>query len=148
MIAMFVLVLFTAALFKGLLYAKYTAEDNLYAATSLTVAVSLMEQLKGASINQIASPRKVSGKEVFTMVIEGGQDWDLVLDETNTITVPLVTDSAGVVGKTFDIDILASFEDMPDVGYWLKVEYSYEHPRTGRVRTDTIHNARSTIRSL
>jgi prepilin-type N-terminal cleavage/methylation domain-containing protein len=148
MIAMFILTFFTAALFKGLLYAKYTAEDNLYTSTALTVAVSLMEQMKGASINQISSPKEVSGKEIFTMIVEGGADRDLILGEPNKIEIPLVTDPSGVVSKTFDITINASIEEMDEIGYWLSIRYSYAHPRTGRIRTEVIHNARSTVRSL
>ena len=51
MVSMFVLALLALALTKLLLFSKVTAEDNLYEATSLTVAISTIEQMQGASLN-------------------------------------------------------------------------------------------------
>ncbi|WP_425609298.1 type IV pilus modification PilV family protein [Thalassobacterium maritimum] len=58
MISMFILTLFILAFTKGLSYVKYLAEDNLYEATALTVAVSIIEQMKGASLNLLENPTK------------------------------------------------------------------------------------------
>ena len=44
MVSMFVLALLALALTKLLLFSKVTAEDNLYEATSLTVAISIIEE--------------------------------------------------------------------------------------------------------
>lgn len=146
MITMFVLAIFVMVFTKGLTYAKYTAEDNLYSSTALTVAVSTIEQMKGANLNLLSSPRRQNGKEIFTMVVEGGNDHDLILDEVNNITIPLVTDENNEVAKTLDLEITPSIEPMSTfTGYWLTIRYSYKHPQTGRVKTEIIRNARSTV---
>ena len=61
---MFVLALLALALTKLLLFSKVTAEDNLYEATSLTVAISTIEQMQGASLNLLENPLQVSGASV------------------------------------------------------------------------------------
>jgi len=145
-ISMFILALFVLAFTKGLTYTKYTAEDNLYEATAMTVAVSTIEQMKGASLNLLESPPKKSGKEVFTMIVEGGQRRDIILDELNVVSVPIVTEKDGAIAKRMDLEMTPSIKKMNSVaGYWLTIRYSYKHPRTGRVRTEVVRNARSTV---
>ncbi len=143
---MFILAMFVLVFTKGLTLAKYNAEDNLYDSTSLTVAVSTIEQMKGASINLLENPPKKSGKRVFEMIVEGGQSRDLILDEVNTVAIPLVTEDDGTVSKTLNVEMTPSIEQMTSAdGYWLTVEYAYKHPQSGRVRTNIVRNARSTI---
>lgn len=146
-ITMLILALFVLAFTRGLTYAKYTAEDNLYDSTALNVAVSTIEQMKGAGLSAIENPPTVGGKDVFQMVVDAGNIRNLVLNEVNIIDVPLVTDASGNVGKSFEIKMTPTIEQMSSYnGYWLTVEYSYEHPRSKRVRSNIIRNARSTVR--
>jgi prepilin-type N-terminal cleavage/methylation domain-containing protein len=147
-ISMFILALFVLAFTKGLTYTKYTAEDNLYEATAMTVAVSIMEQMKGANNTLIESPPtdEEDGKEIFTITIEDNQTRDLTLDEENTISIPIVTNKDGSLRKNMDLKITPTIEAMNSLGgYWLTVSYSYEHPQSGRVRTAVVRNARSSI---
>ncbi|MGZ0707463.1 type IV pilus modification PilV family protein [Coraliomargarita sp. W4R53] len=146
--SMFILALFILAFTKGLTYTKYTAEDNLYEATAMTVAVSTIEQMKGASLNLLESPPKESGKEIFTMIVEGGQEHDIILDEVNVILVPIVTEKDGSIAKKMELEMTPSITPMSSVsGYWLTIRYSYKHPSTGRVRTEVVRNSRSTVPS-
>lgn len=143
---MLILTLLSLSFIKGLIYAKYTAEDNLYEASALSVAVSTIEQMKGASINKLSSPPISDGKETFTLTVENSNTIDLILDESNTMSIPLVTDSDGNVQKTLDIEVTPSIKAMDSAsGYWLSLKYSYKHPRTGRIRTAIVRNARSTV---
>lgn len=146
MIAMFVLGLMALALTKGLTHAKYTAEGNLFEGTALTAAVSTIEQMKGASLNLLQDPPLVDGKKVFKMIIADGLTQNLVLNEVNTVTVPVVTDEGGSIGKTLDLNLTPRIESMTTFsGYWLSVEYSYTRPGMRRIHTSTVRNAQSLI---
>ncbi|MDQ8193359.1 hypothetical protein QEH59_02915 [Coraliomargarita sp. SDUM461004] len=145
-ISLFILALFVLAFTKGLTYTKYTAEDNLYETTALTVAVSTIEQMKSTRLNLLETPPTKDGKAIFTMIIEGDQQQDLFLDVPNTLQVPIVTEKSGAIAKTMDLEITPSIQAMSGAsGYWLSIRYAYEHPNTGRVREAAIHNARSTV---
>ena len=148
MIAMFIFALLAFGITKTLLFTKLTAEDNLYEATSLTVAISTIEQMKGASLILLADPPTVSGKEVFSLVVQGNTKQNIILAEENILQVPIVTESGGSTTKTMALTMIPEIEPMTtNTGYWLTVTYSYAHPRSGRVRTNTIRNARSTVPS-
>lgn len=145
-ISMFVLTLLSLAFTRGLIFAKYTAENNIYESTALTVAVSTIEQMKGASIGVIENPTRSGGNDVFEMVVDSGNIRALNLGESNLIDVPLVTDSEGATINTLEVNLTPSIEAMDSFnGYWLTVHYTYEHPRTKRIRAHTIRNARSTV---
>lgn len=145
-ISMFILALFVLAFTKGLTYTKYTAEDNLYEATAMTVAVSIIEQMKGASLNLLENPPQKDGLSTFTMTVEGGENRDVNLDVVNIISVPIVTEKDGAVAKEMELEITPSIHAMSSTpGYWLAVRYSYKHPQTGRMRTAVVRNARSTV---
>lgn len=148
MIAMFIFALLSFGITKTLLFTKLTAEDNLYEATSLTVAISTIEQMKGASLILLESPPKVGGKEVFSLVIQGNTKQNLILGEANILQVPIVTEYGGTTTKRMALTMIPEIEPMTtNTGYWLTVTFSYEHPRTGRIRTHTVRNARSTVPS-
>ncbi|CAA6676849.1 MULTISPECIES: hypothetical protein [unclassified Lentimonas] len=147
--SMFLFTLFALAFMKGLLFCKVTAEDNLYDATALTVAISTIEQMKGASISLLESPPTSGGKETFEMIIEDNTPHTVFLGETNLLQVPIVTNSTGSVSKTLDVTIIPDIQEMDNnEGFWLSIQYSYDHPRNGRTRTYTVHNARSTIKAF
>jgi prepilin-type N-terminal cleavage/methylation domain-containing protein len=145
-VSMFVLTLLSLGFIKGLVYTKYMAEDNLYEASALSVAVSTIEQMKGASISLLSTPSTSGGKEIFTLTVENSNTIDLFLDEVNTMSIPLVTDSDGNVQKYLELEVTPSIDAMDSAtGYWLSLKYSYKHPRTGRIRTAMVRNARSTV---
>lgn len=146
MVSMFVLALLALALTKLLLFSKVTAEDNLYEATSLTVAISIIEQMHGASLNLLENPSQESGSEVFEMVIGGNVKKSVFLGEENLLEVPIVTDSSGVIAKTLPLTITPRIDPMGNgMGYWLSIKYAYDHPRTNRTRTQIMRSARSTV---
>jgi type II secretory pathway pseudopilin PulG len=148
MVSMFIFALLALALTKTLSYSKYLAEDNLYEATTLTVASSLIEQIKGASLDLLINPQKVDGKEGFEMFADGTSRDFLFYDTVNDLQVPVVTDSLGSSAKTLDLRVNPSVTRMSDGdGFWIEIEYEYDHPRTQRTRTRTLRNARSTVPS-
>ncbi|CAA6692992.1 MULTISPECIES: hypothetical protein [unclassified Lentimonas] len=147
--SMFLFTLFALAFTKALFLCKATAEDNLYDATALTVAISTIEQMKGASLSLLESPPTSNGKEIFEMIIEGNTTHAVSLGEENVLEVPIVTNEAASVTKALELTITPDIQEMADSqGYWLSIRYSYNHPRTGRTRTYMVHNARSTVRAF
>lgn len=146
MVSMFVLALLALALTKLLLFSKVTAEDNLYEATSLTVAISTIEQMQGASLNLLENPSQESGASVFEMVIGGNIKKSVFLGKANLLEVPIVTDSLGVIAKALPLTVTPRIDPMENgMGYWLSIEYAYDHPRTNRTRTQIMRSARSTV---
>jgi len=147
-VSLFVLALLALALAKALTFAKYTAEDNLYEATALTVAVSAVEQIKGISLDALRDPPEVGGKPVFQMTVESGTTDSLFLDEPNTIEVPIVTRSDGATSKRLEMTVEPSIAPMATgSGFWIEVRYSYQHPRSGKTRDRVVRNARTVVPS-
>ncbi len=144
-IALSILTVLALAFSKGLFLAKVTAEDNLYEATSLTVAISTIEQMKSASLETIE--RLANGSDrTFYMLIEGNEQTALKLDEPNELLVPITSNSEGEVGKRMPLMLTPSVSSMRDVdGYWLSVIYEYKHPRNDLTRTQVVRNVRSSI---
>lgn len=147
-VSLFVLSFIALALVKALTFSKYTAEDNLYEATALTVAVSAIEQMKGISLAELKDPPEVAGKPIFEMSVEAGASAELFLDEFNRIDVPIVTESDGLASKRLPLEVRPSISPMTTgQGYWLELRYRYRHPRTEALRERIIRNARSVVPS-
>lgn len=148
MVGMFVLAMLGLGMTKALLFSKATAEDNLYEATALTVAISTMEQMQGASLKLLKDPPTIGGAAVFEMVVAGNTEQNIFLGEANFLEVPIVTDSAGSIAKTMPLTLTPQIAPMENgMGYWLSVKYSYDHPRHQRTRTQIMRSARSTVPS-
>ncbi|MEO0511006.1 MAG: prepilin-type N-terminal cleavage/methylation domain-containing protein [Verrucomicrobiota bacterium] len=147
-VTLFVFSLLALGLTKTLTFSKMAAEDNLYEATALTVATSVVEQIKGSSYANLEDPIQVSGKDAFEMVGGTGNASELILDEFNTLIVPLVTEADGLISKNMEIRLKPTITPMnTGIGYWIIVEYNYNHPRMNRIRTNYVRNARSNIPS-
>lgn len=146
MFSLFMLGVAALGLIKALISTQFTAEDNLYEATALTVALSTIEQMKGASLNELSAPDVVGGKQVFSLMAGNGSTTDLALNEANFVEIPIITNDEGEIKKSLSLTITPSITPtIADTGYWLEVVYSYDHPRTNRTRTQVIRNMRSTI---
>jgi prepilin-type N-terminal cleavage/methylation domain-containing protein len=144
--SLFILALLALGLTKAAIYAQYTAEDNLYEATALTVAISTIEQMKGASLSEISSPTEESGKQVFKLIAGNGTSTSLILNEENVLDIPIITDSEGSASKTMPLTLIPKITpSTSNTGYWLELQYSYDHPKSGTTRTAVIRNIRSTV---
>lgn len=148
MIALFVFTLLAMAYTKTLTYSKYTAENNLYEATTSTVADSLIEQIKGASLDVLENPKKVDGKEAFEMLIERGKKQLLILNEFNELEIPIVTNDTGEQTKKLNLKLKPTITPMlNDEGYWIDVEYEFKSPDSKRIIKNTVRNARTDLPS-
>lgn len=146
MFSLFILAVASLGLIKALITTQYTAEDNLYEATALTVALSTIEQMKGASLSALSDPLTVSGVETFNLIAGNGSTTSLDLDTQNIIEIPIITKEDGTSKKTLPLTLTPRIKQTSSkTGYWLEVEYAYDHPRNGRTRTQTIRNMRSEI---
>ncbi len=149
MIALTIFTILALALTKTLTFSKFIAEDNLYEATALTVANSLVEQIKGTTMERLIAPPVANGREQFEMLAAGVAGNFLILDEYNDLDVPIVTDEAGAETKRLNVRVRPSITRMGGGdGFWIQVDYEYAHPRSGRTRSYTIRNARSMVSSL
>lgn len=149
LISMFVLTVLALATTKTLIVSKYTAEDSLYEATALNLGLSIIEQMKSASYVVLENPPLSGGAPSFRMLVENGAEEILILDEANLLQVPIVTEASGDQTKRLPTTVIPSITDMTDgSGLWLEVRYSFEHPRSGRVRERVVRNAVTDIRSI
>lgn len=148
LVSLSIFALLALALTKSLTYSKYLAEDNLYEATSLTTVSSIIEQIKGASIDLIIHPEQTDGKDSFEMLADGVTSRYLILDEYNNLDVPVVTDTDGNNTKTIIVRVRPSITEMTNgQGFWIEVKYEFDHLRTGRTQTNIVRNARSKVPS-
>lgn len=149
MISMFVLTVLALATTKTLIIAKYTAEDSLYEATALNLGLSIIEQMKSASYVVLENPPLSGGDPSFRMLIDNGAEVVLILDEVNELQIPIVTEAGGDQTKLLPTSVIPSITNMSDgSGLWLEVRYSFEHPRSGRVRERVVRNAVTNIRTI
>lgn len=145
-VAMFVFTILAAGLSKSIIHTQQVAEDNLYEATALTVASSMIEQIKGVSYALLTAPIQVDGEDGINMLIGNGQTSDLILGEFNELDVPIVTNASGSTDKTMTLRVNPMITLMDnESGYWIEVEYEYDHPKTGRTRSHSLRNARSAV---
>lgn len=145
-VAMFVFTILAAGLSKSIIHTQQVAEDNLYEATALTVASSMIEQIKGVSYALLTDPIQVDGEDGINMLIGNGQTSDLILGEFNELDVPIVTNASGSTDKTMPLRVNPMITLMDnESGYWIEVEYEYDHPKTGRTRSHSLRNARSAV---
>lgn len=83
------------------------------------------------------------------MLVDSGGEEVLLLDTENSLPVPIVTEAGGERAKFLPTKITPSITQMADgSGLWLEVHYSFQHPRTGRVRERVVRNAITDIRSI
>jgi prepilin-type N-terminal cleavage/methylation domain-containing protein len=149
MISMFILTLLALAVTKGLTFTKYTAEDSLYEVTALNLGLSIIEQMKSTSFNELSDPPLSEGKPSFRLLVDNGDEVILYLDSENVLEVPIVTEAGGERAKLLSTTLIPSITEMRDgSGLWLEVRYTFDHPRSGRTRERVVHNAITDIRSI
>lgn len=145
-IALFVLTLLALALTKTLIYTGYMAEGNLYEATALTVASSIIEQVKGTSYDNLRNPPVRNGNPSLELVAGSGESSFLTLGAFNDLDVPLVSPQNGTGGKVMQLRVRPSLTAMAGgSGYWIEVEYEFDQPGTNRLQTRVLRNARSAV---
>lgn len=143
-ISMLVLSFVAAGLVSFLISIQYTAEDNLYEATALTVALSTLEQMKSMITEDLEDNMNAARFDLRTGA-DGIQV--LALREANTLSIPIVTNAQNPKSMSLvmtpDIQSIAG-----NTGFWLRVQYQYNHPRDDRIRTKVIGCIRSRVQSL
>ena len=140
-ISMLVLSFIAAGLVSFLITTQYTAEDNLYKSTALSVALSTLEQMKSMDTEDLDN--SVSTAAVDLTNSNGTQA--LTLGAANTLQIPIVSNNQNP--RTMQLVLTPSIQSIAnDTAFWLRVEYEYEHPRdANRVRTKVIGCTRGRV---
>lgn len=148
-ISLVILTFVAAGLMSFLISIKYAAEDNLYESTALTVALSTLEQMKSKKFGELSDSQSNS---TFDLISGNGEVRSLNLNVPNIIEVPIITDgtsSNNTVAKTLSLTLEPSIQPTTtNTGFWLEVKYSYDHPRSGRTRTEIVRNIRSNVQTF
>lgn len=141
-IALLIFTVTAVALGRSLIWLQYSAEDNLYTSTAFTVASSVLEQMKSASTDTL---KKSIIETEFTMRRGSGTD-KLLLGQDNTLTIPLSSDAQN--NKTMPLVLRPTIQAIDgNTGFLLRIEYSYDHPSSGRTRTKIMACMRSNVNS-
>ena len=117
---------------------QYTAEDNLYESTALTVALGTLEQMKNSDARTLEASQISTS---FDLVIDDNDvRTPLALDEENILNVPVVTNAA--VDKELPVTLVPRIITV-DNGFMLEVQYAYDHPQSGREKIMVVRCMRS-----
>lgn len=144
-IALVILTVGALGITQFLISLQYTAEDNLYESTALNIALSTLEQMKSTPIPVLdATPQN----GVFELTTDANTTIQLNLGQANIdIPVPTITNNGNP--QNILITLTPSITDLTgEIGFLLRVEYAYEHPRSGRIRTKVLSAIRSRVPSF
>lgn len=148
-ISLVILTFVATGLMSFLISIKYAAEDNLYESTALTVALSTLEQMKSKKFGELSDSQSSS---TFDLVSGNGEVTSLNLNAPNILQIPIITDEASsgnAVIKTLPLTLEPSIQPTTtNTGFWLEVKYSYDHPRSGRTRTEIVRNIQSDVQTF
>ena len=143
-ISLLVLSFAAAGLVSFLISIQYMAEDNLYESTALTVALSTLEQMKSMATDNLENSMNAS---VFNLNTGTSGIQTLGLGQANELSIPIVTNT--VNPKSMPLVLTPSIQSIArDTGFWLRVQYQYDHPRNGRTRTKVIGCIRSRVQNF
>ena len=121
-----------------LITVQYTAEDNLYESTALTVALGTLEQMKNSATRNLENSQDITS---FDLVIDDNDvTTPLVLDQVNILNVPVVTNAQ--VDKELPVSLIPRITTVNN-GFMLEVQYAYDHPQSGREKTMVVRCMRS-----
>jgi len=142
MMSMLIASLVTVALAKSMILMQYSAEDNLYQVAALNVAETTLTQMKSASPGVLLTLAN-SNDQTFKVDL-GIESIELNLGQENELSVPIVIDADKPKSMTVIVNpTIDSLQN--DTVLHLKVAYTFEHPRTGRVRNKFIQSMRSRV---
>ncbi len=143
-ISLLILAFAAVGLVKFLISIQYTAEDNLYESTALTVALSTLEQMKNAAPSTLDGS---IGTSTFNLDVGADQPVVLNLGEENTRSIPIITNAESP--KFMDLRVTPNIQSIAgETGFWLSVQYQYDLPRNGRTQTKVMECIRSKIPSF
>lgn len=139
------LVVLTTAAFgitQFLIWIQYSAQDNLYESVALNMALNTLEQMKSTNV---AGLETSIANQTFVLTKSASEQVTLRLGQENReISVPIVTNDDDV--KNILISLTPSITTLEgDIGFLLRVEYEYRHPRNDRPRTKVLSCIRSRV---
>lgn len=125
---------------------RFAAENNLYESTALTVALSTLEQMKSQTYQNLQNTMLANG---FNLETGNDNQVPLSLTTPTTLPVPVVSDLGSanqappkLIPITLRPSITAS---ATRAELWIEIQYSYEHPRNGRVITGVVRGTKNNI---
>jgi len=144
MMAMTIFVVLAGGIIAGVFTVRADAENNLYEMSSMNVALSFLEQTKGLPFDQLEGIME-DGSEIryLTGFIEFK---DMELGEEEELEVPIISDVDGNVKKALDVTVEINVTEADDFnGYWLTVDYRWEHPTNNKLFEGQVRSFKSNI---
>lgn len=140
-ISLLVLTVAALGITQFLISVQYSAEDNLYESTALNLALNALEQMKSEAAAVTDDRIK---DQTFDLTVSANQAVTLNLEQANTIPAAIV--SSGNNPRSIQITLTPSISHLVDkTRFLLRVEYQYEHPRNGRLRTKVLGSIQSRV---
>jgi prepilin-type N-terminal cleavage/methylation domain-containing protein len=143
-ISLLVLSFAAAGLVSFLISIQYRAENNLYESTALTVSLSALEQMKSMTTEDLENSMNAA-----TFNLNTGTNGIETLSLGQAKELPILIVTNGEDPKSLPLVLTPSIETIAgSTGFWLRVQYEYDHPRSGRTRTEVMGCVRSRVQSF
>lgn len=145
MMALTILTILAAGIISAVMTAQNDAENNLYETTSLTTAISFLEQMTSINFQHLDNPpNNANGQASITFILGSGQEAQIPLNVYTPVDIPIISTEAGVVKKSLSVYVNPQVEHSADFdGFWLSVDYRWKHPRRDKYFEGTVRNMRS-----
>ena len=144
MVSLVILTILATAISKSLIYAQYSAEDNLHESIALNMALSTLEQLKAENYNRLL---EIQTNGNFDFIYGNGNSINLTLNTDNVVPVPVGANDSGVQ-KNLELTLKPSITDMATNSRLIQIDYSYMDPRDRTVNSRVIRSVRGKIEKL
>ena len=93
MVSLVILTVTATAISKSLIYAQYSAENNLYESIALNTALSTLEQLKAENYNRLI---EIQTNGNFDFIYGNGNSISLSLNTDNVVPIQVRANDSGI----------------------------------------------------
>ncbi|MGE9295646.1 MAG: type IV pilus modification PilV family protein [Puniceicoccales bacterium] len=147
LMAMTIFTILAAGIISAVFMVRADAENNLYEATAQNVGLSFLEQTKSITFDDLETPKLNGDGSPYITYLTGFKKYlDVPLGEDVTVEVPVISDTEGKAKKSIDVTIRVEVDEATTVtGYWIAVDYSWEHPTTKKVYAGEVRSFKSRV---
>lgn len=152
LIAMAILAGLASAILAGVLQVRKLAEDNVYQASSNTIAAGFLEQLLGISYSELKNSAKDSSVPLPTRINQGSAD-PIFNGSWTTVSLPIISkvdaDGNTIPELSIDVDVMVQLRDLLPDGVdamEIAIFYKYTSPSSRKQYERVIRTIRSSVR--
>lgn len=152
LIAMAILAGLAAAILAGALQVRKLAEDNVYQASSNTIAAGFLEQLLGIAYAELKNSEKNPSVALPTKINQNTSD-PIYNGVWTTVSLPIISkvdaDGNTIPELSIDVDVKVELRDLLPEGVdamEIAIFYKYTNPTSRKQHERVIRTIRSSVR--